>query len=714
MRPESLHALTFLLAAGLLPLPLGGQQASDKPLQDLLELMHTPVVSASRMSEKLSDAPATVIVLTHADLEARGYTELSQILDDLPGMDVVRSYGANYFKDYWRGYRNDIGEPFLVLVDGVSFNHLWFNTADTPLVTYPITAIERVEVVYGPASAVYGANALMGVINIITRKASNEDGTSVRGRLTAGSFDTRIADLSATHRSGEFAFTVAARSDKGDVDEAAAERYEYTKRRYYSDRALWGNLVDNPDLGGSPESEHQHQALDVRFWWGDTEAGIQRLWISSGYGLAYAADRSQSIGRWVRPENSFYIRQPIEFSERVSSTMLVRYRESGVDEDSYDVESFYGYGAGTSSVETFYEVLDSSLSYTQDFDFKASERLSFNAGLKFEQKTLQKAYLTAQGPDLHPEGSLGDTNHFNVSERGVYLQGRYRFTPGTQLNLGLRSDHNALYGTANTLRGGFVGTFGSWGLKALYGQGYQEPTPRLLFGATSGTGSNAGLRPERSNTSEVSGSYTLPSFSASLAVYRVKNSGKIQLMGGQVVNSGNQEVTGADLGVQWILPVAFARQWKVWAYYSRYFKAEDSLDTPAGTVTTRSGDLADDKVWLGTTLVLDSRFSASLLGRLIGSRRTVASNPVGKVGGFGTVDLALNARNLGIKGLGASLRIANLLDRAYDHPGLRDAGAGTTPGGFDPSGNWVGSGSYYNSLLPQPGRAVEFTVTLDF
>ena len=82
--------------------------------------------------------------------------------------------------------------------------------------------------------------------------------------------------------------------------------------------------------------------------------------------------------------------------------------------------------------------------------------------------------------------------------------------------------------------------------------------------------------------------------------------------------------------------------------------------------------------------------------------------------GYGTLDLALHWKDFWTKGLGLSLRVANLLDKAYFHPGLRDAGAGIVPGGFISPGVWRGSGSYYNSLLPQPGRAVEFTLNLDF
>jgi len=136
----------------------GAASLHQLELEQLLEL---EVVSASRASEPLSEAPATVIVITREEILERGYVELSEILDDLPGMQVIRPYGDTYFKNYWRGFRNTIGDPFLLLVDGMVMNHLYFNTADV-MVTVPLASVERVEVVYGPASVVYGANAVRG------------------------------------------------------------------------------------------------------------------------------------------------------------------------------------------------------------------------------------------------------------------------------------------------------------------------------------------------------------------------------------------------------------------------------------------------------------------------------------------------------------------------------------------------------------------------
>ena len=107
----------------------------------LAELMNVEITSASNSPERLPEAPATVIVISKEEIDRRGYTELSQILDDLPGMDVTRAYGSSYVRMAWRGCRDNV--PFLVLVDGVVFNHLYFGTTETPFATVPLSNIKQ-------------------------------------------------------------------------------------------------------------------------------------------------------------------------------------------------------------------------------------------------------------------------------------------------------------------------------------------------------------------------------------------------------------------------------------------------------------------------------------------------------------------------------------------------------------------------------------------
>ena len=707
-----------LLGLGSLSLALQAQApgvADDTEMKDLLTLLNTPIISASKSAEKLSQAPATVLVLTREDLRQRGYKELDQILDDLPGMDVSRSYGADYFRNYWRGFRSDIADPFLVLVDGMDFNHLWYGNTSDPMVTFPISSIERVEVVYGPASSVYGSNAFMGVINIITRRPGR-DGFAVDGILTGGSASTRIADVHATQTTGDLTFSLSARSDKGDLDRSALDKYPLTSSAVYGNGALWGaSALASADSAGSP---HQNTAVDARITWGATEFGFQQLILSTGYGTAYAADQSQMKGLWITNEYSYYVKHGETFNDSVTGTTLVRHRQSGLDPASGDIESSYSWGLpnGRSTFSHWGNVSSDTI-LSQDFEIKAARTLSFNAGIRFDDKTLQTSYddpgQQGAGGDnampAQPATSLSNPNHFHTQSRGLYGQAKWEVLEGSLLHFGLRSDNNNIYGTANTIRGGYVGTYGSWGFKVLYGQAYDEPSGRYLFGGIGSTGSNASLKPERSNTTEASVSYTVKTFGVNLDVYDVNNSSKIVTEGSQVFNQGSQEVRGADLGWQW-LPLQGSSQIKVWGFYSHYFKAED---TTSG-VSTPSGDLSKDKLKLGLTCTVSQNLDLTLLGRYTGPRPTVLTNPVPVVAGASTVDFNLNWRDFACKGLALGLRVANLTDKFYFDPGLRSANAGDLTPGFNGAGTWEGSKGYYNSLLPQMGREVDLTVRFSF
>lgn len=724
-----------LLAAAVLCLgPVASAEPQDTPEREtpglgelsLEQLLGTRVVSASNTSEALPQAPATVIVITADEIRERGYTELSEILDDLPGMEVVRPYGATYLKNYWRGFRNTIGDAYLIMVDGVILNHLYFNTADV-MVTLPLSNVERVEIVYGPASAVYGPNAFMGVINVITVEDKPASGAYQDVRLTAGSNDTRIADVQLLYKADDLRLSLAGRFDNGDVDRQSGERYEYTRNAYFADRRLWGGFVDNPNLGGAFTSPHGHRSLDLRARLKTLELGFLYELLDSGYGVEYAGDQSQNHAVWARPDYTLFVRAGHALSPTLSSSTLVRYRRSDVSSDSYFVVSEPGTlpdGRPAQLVDfSFWQALSSSWSAFQDLDYKPTARLSFTAGLKYEQKDLQKAYDTSDGPALPaetldaskypypppPPRTPQSQNRITTEDEGAYLLGRYG-VDHHQLHLGLRYDHNSRYGGATTVRAGYVGNYGSWGAKALFGQAFQEPTPRLLYGGWTGSGSDPNLDPQRSHTMEISGSYKSRRFTSLLSAYYVGNEATFINTAAGAQNLGMRKVVGFDYHVGALVHPPGLKHLRLWGYYTRLLKADEKK----GTGTIRIGDLADDKILVGATAVFAGHLSATLRGRRIGSRPTVATNPAGKVPAYTTVDATVCWRGLIAKGSSLALKVTNLLDEEYAHPGVRDADAGLEPGRFDADGRWVGSKGFYSSLLPQPGRAALLSLSLDF
>lgn len=186
-------------------------------LVNLVKQTQTQIVQVTSVSKKPEDlykAPATVMVITEEDIRQRGYTDLEILFSDLPGFDVSRTYGLTYSNIYQRGYRSDNTERTLFMIDGIEENDMWSNIVywSTQI---PISNVKRVEIVYGPASTIYGANAFLGVVNVITKSPKEVLG-SKKAALIAnagyGSYRTRYADVTAAARVEGMSVSVTGRA----------------------------------------------------------------------------------------------------------------------------------------------------------------------------------------------------------------------------------------------------------------------------------------------------------------------------------------------------------------------------------------------------------------------------------------------------------------------------------------------------------------------
>lgn len=147
-------------------------EPSDISLEDLLQV---EVTSASRKAQRLNDVAAAVFVITREDIERSGATSIPEALRMAPGVDVAR-LANNRWAVSVRGFNNRFANKLLVLMDGRSvysplFSGVLWENEDTLL-----EDIDRIEVIRGPGAAMWGANAVNGVINIITRRARDTQG----------------------------------------------------------------------------------------------------------------------------------------------------------------------------------------------------------------------------------------------------------------------------------------------------------------------------------------------------------------------------------------------------------------------------------------------------------------------------------------------------------------------------------------------------------
>jgi iron complex outermembrane receptor protein len=164
---------------------LAGQEPLSRPGElvhlDLRDLMNIEITSVSRRPERLSDAAASVFVITGDDIRRSGATNLPEALRLAPSLDVVQVSAISYTVSA-RGFINTAANKLLVLIDGRSVYTPLFSGVFWDVQDVLLEDVDRIEVISGPGGTLWGVNAVNGVINIITRSAKDTAG----GMVAAG------------------------------------------------------------------------------------------------------------------------------------------------------------------------------------------------------------------------------------------------------------------------------------------------------------------------------------------------------------------------------------------------------------------------------------------------------------------------------------------------------------------------------------------------
>jgi len=182
-----------LLPAAMIIL-LSGNDAAQAGQESDLSLIYgdEDIVSiATGTAQPISRAPAVASVITAEHIKQIGATELDQVLETIPGLHVAvsaRGYSPIYTI---RGVYSDTNPQVLMLINGIPITNVFAGDRSQVWAGMPVNDIARIEVIRGPGSAVYGADAYAGVINIITKDANDIKGTEIGAR--GGSFNNKEA-----------------------------------------------------------------------------------------------------------------------------------------------------------------------------------------------------------------------------------------------------------------------------------------------------------------------------------------------------------------------------------------------------------------------------------------------------------------------------------------------------------------------------------------
>jgi len=243
----------------LATIPLHAQEQSEDLFSMSLEALGQVEITGSTLTtDSLKTVPSAVTVFTHEEIKKMGLDTLDELMNLVPGFQSYRSSTtAQHYPFSSRGRR--IGNPaqeVLIVVDGQRLDEPRVSGSAIVVPRYPLMQIERVEFMRGPGAAVYGSNAMMGVVNIVTRSSVNEVSAGY------GSFNRKQAYLLTSQKLGEVVIDVFGRIETDDGD-------------HYRVQDTFG-----PGRIGTDDPRDMAD-LNVKLNWRNTRMGIQHSQIKA-------------------------------------------------------------------------------------------------------------------------------------------------------------------------------------------------------------------------------------------------------------------------------------------------------------------------------------------------------------------------------------------------------------------------------------------------
>ena len=418
--------LAILMAAMLCSRGLYAEEAASTYVSDEV------VVSATKTLNRISDAGgSSVTVITSKEIENSGKQTVTEVIKGTAGIDVVSNGGSGASSSIF--LRGADMKYTLVLVDGVPFNDPSLMHSEANLADLTLDNIERIEIVRGPSSMLYGSNANAGVINIITKKGGEKASAFVG--TEGGSHGTYKYYGGASGTQGLFNYAVSASRMKTDGISATDERnpvINQTRRSY--ERDGYANSTFSGNFGLKFDD---HVSLETALRYTDAEVNYD----GAGIDVSGNLQKSKQYSEHTALKMNY---QPL------LSTLY--YNVSDQDRAEKDVN--YGDSAYHGHL---YEI-------GWQGDYAITKNNTVSVGLNSRKESIMTT----------------DIDRHSVTSKSVFLQDQWHFGV-MQLVEGVRLEDNEQFGSKTTWRVAPSFTFGDTVFKFSYATGFKAPSLYELY-----------------------------------------------------------------------------------------------------------------------------------------------------------------------------------------------------------------------------------------
>jgi outer membrane receptor for ferrienterochelin and colicins len=641
------------LAGGMLGIIIPGlsqtpPQGDTRDLTSLPleELNKVEVYSASKFSQKATEAPASISIITAIDIQRYGYRTFDEILRSATGF--YTTYDRNYAYIGVRGFglTGDYNSRILLLIDGHRMNENIYGSTyigtDFPL---PLDLIERIEVVRGPGSSLYGTNAFFAVINVITK----------RGRIFNGGY---LSLSGASRQTYEGTVAYGRQLDSG-LEILVAGAYMRSK----GNRRLYFPEFDNPgnNNGIAEDADTEHS---TSFFTNVTYRDISAQFVckarekripTASFGTVFNDRRTMTTDAEAYLE--------LKFDHKIRDQWNVLARTSV---DAYEDDGVYIYNYSPSEIPDLVANRDRVKGrwWSGEFQvtriFAGRHHITVGTEWRYSYKANQLNYDET-------EYHLYLDSRRKPTDTGTYLQGELAATDNILLSAGVRYDNYSTFGgTTNPHIGVVYSPWKKTTAKLLYGHAFRAPNLyELYYQDNASSKGNENLQPEKIRTFEL----VLEQFlgrkfrvAGSAYKYRVRDqiTQTLDPIDGLLtfINSGNVNAQGIEMELE-------AKDWG--GIDSRISYAVQRAVRKQGAALLPNSPQHLIQLNLFKPL-LGMKGGAGLEMRYMSSRKTLGDN---RVGGSVIANVTAFYRKL-LPNLDLSAGIYNVFNRRYSDPGGHD------------------------------------------
>jgi iron complex outermembrane receptor protein len=659
------------IALGFIFFAIWGQVAAAED-NDLSMAYGGPdfVSIATGARQPVSQAPATATVVTAHDIAEMGATDVDQVLDAVPGVHVSMT-GIGYNPIYYiRGIGSTFNPEVLVLVNGVPITNLFAGNRSEAWGGMPIENISRIEVIRGPGSALYGADAFAGVINIVTKTAREIPGTEMGVR--GGGFDTYGGWIlhGGDYGGTRVALSLQARTTDGPsgiVEQDAQSGFD----RIFGTSA---SLAPGPVSAGGKRIDAR---VDISKGMWRLRAGYQgRRRIGTGTGAAYALDPvgssdSDRINADLTFHNDSFTRN-WDITARISYFGVSTRSDLMLFPPGAFGGAFPNGVIGNPDVFERQGRLDLSTFYTGLRRHRVRVGTGVFYGDLYKTRETKNFVLGAGGIPI-PLGGLVDVSRNALFIRPhhrtnayVFVQDEWGFARDWTLTTGVRYDHYSDFGGTTNPRLALV-----WQArydltaKLLYGRAFRAPSFAEQYNLNNPVAlGNPKLKPETIDTAELAFDYQpTPAFRAGFDIFHYRMNDLIRFVpdpapatSATARNSGSQTGHGLEAEFTWHASPTFTLR----GNYAFQRSVDDRTDTDAGMAP-------EHQVYLRGDWRFIPGWSWDTQGNWVSGRRRAAGDPRPPVGPYLIVDTTLRHR-VGHTRLHVAASIHNLFDRRAKEP----------------------------------------------